>query len=506
MTKLEQIMVKMGFDVSEASKVGDAMNKVKEGTKKGGEGIDGFNTKGREMNELINKIGASSPVLGSALKACFSPEAAGIALFLGALEFVKSQIEKVEEKVKELTQEMREMWLSEQDSAMKAQEVYEAYQQKISEILDSKNQKLENEAKAYERQLAALKNITGEHEKVLAKIYEVQDADQKRQRAKEDKTLDARQEKELAGAGTEAAKDAIRKRYELEKEAINNRREYEDAVTKRQREKQADADAATAEKATQTAMANRLKALEAAQQKSLDDGKSLAQAQKKQLADKYALEAEQGKNLDNLKKEMAKADAEVNRRGGGSVLHNLARTASYAMGETGAALREQDDAGLADAQKKQADLQAQYTKMLKDRAELQKKIEESTKKISENEADVQARNTAINELKQQQKDLNQQIAQNQLQRRAIGGIADAELNRLKGDLGMAQAMSSGNLAAWWTGNSGDFSLTGQVGRDYAARHGGFGLPSQIKTNAKEDQDKQQTDFLKDIRDILAGDK
>jgi hypothetical protein len=138
MTRLEQIMVKMGFDVSESSKVTDAMNKVNHEAKKAGEGMEGFNVHGREGHELIRKIAGTSPLMGAALKAALSPESAGIVALIVAFEWLHKQIEKVEEKVKELTEEMREMWLSEQESAMKAQEVYEGYERKISEILDSK--------------------------------------------------------------------------------------------------------------------------------------------------------------------------------------------------------------------------------------------------------------------------------------------------------------------------------------------------------------------------------
>ena len=114
MTRLEQILVKMGFDVSESSKVNEAMGKVKSATKGGEEGLAGFNTHGREMHELIHKIGAQSPILGSALKACFSPESIGIIALVAGLEWVTEKFNKFREKAQELSQTLTNMWVNEQ--------------------------------------------------------------------------------------------------------------------------------------------------------------------------------------------------------------------------------------------------------------------------------------------------------------------------------------------------------------------------------------------------------
>ena len=46
-----------------------------------------------------------------------------------------------------------------------------------------------------------------------------------------------RSKKAISGAVSENQKEAIRKSFEARKEAIDKKREYEDAVTKRQREK-----------------------------------------------------------------------------------------------------------------------------------------------------------------------------------------------------------------------------------------------------------------------------
>lgn len=525
MTRLEQIMVKMGFDVSESSKVTDAMNKVNHEAKKAGEGMEGFNLHGREGHELIHKIAQASPVMGAALKAALSPEAAGIAALIVAFEWLHKQIEKVEEKVKELTEEMREMWLSEQESAQKAQEVYESYERKISEILDTKKQKLEDETKVYERQLALIKEIQSGHEKEVAAINEAADADLKRKRDREDRATKRNEENEIARVGkNEPAKEAIRKRYELEKQALDDKREYEDATIKRQREKQADADAATAERATQVAMANRLKALEAEKQKALDDGKEMAEEQKKQLAAKYALEAQQGKNLEKLKKDLADADAEINRRSGGSVMHSLARTASYGLGDAGTILRAQDEAKLAEAQKKKADLEAEYKKMLQDRADIQKKIEASTKKITDNETDVAARVKSINELTQKQKDLNQQIAQNQTERRRIGNIRDQELAQLKSDLNPGGPLTQSEMLAnaltadstLQQAKAGLQTATTQAGRNYwqqiinsrtafdRARFPGVLTPEELRAGAeKPGETDPNTEYLRRLADALA---
>jgi len=525
MTRLEQIMVKMGFDVSESSKVTDAMNKVNHEAKKAGEGMEGFNVHGREGHELIHKIAHASPVMGAALKAALSPESAGIVALIVAFEWLHKQIEKVEEKVKELTDEMREMWLSEQESAVKAQEVYENYERKISEVLDSKKQKLEEETKVYERQLALIKEIQSGHEKEVAAINEAADADLKRKRTHEDRANKRKEEAEIIRAGkNEPAKEAIRKKYELEKQALDDKRDYEDATTKRQREKQADADVATAEQATQKAMAMRLDALEKEKQKALDDGQALAEEQKKQLASKYALEAQQSKNLEKLKKEMAEADAEINRRSGGTVMHSLARTASYAMGDVGAILRAQDEAGLSEAQKKKADLEAEYKKMLQDRVELQKKIEESTKKITENETDVAAKVKAVNELTQKQKDLNQQIAQNQSERRRVGNIRDQELAQLKSDLNpggpLTQSEILGNVIAadstLQQAKAGLTNATTQSGRDYwqkivdgrmaidRSRFAGVLTPEELRAGAdKSGEADPNTEYLRRLADALA---
>jgi len=525
MTRLEQIMVKMGFDVSESSKVTDAMKKVNHEAHKAGEGMEGFNVHGREGHELIHKIAHASPVMGAALKAALSPESAGIVALIMAFEWLHKQIEKAEEKVKELTEEMREMWLSEQESAEKAQEVYENYERKISEILDSKKQKLEDETKVYERQLALIKEIQSGHEKEVAAINEAADADLKRKREREDRATKRNEENEITRAGkNEPAKEAIRKRYELEKQALDDQREYEDATIKRQREKQADADTVTAEQATQKAMALRLEALEKEKQKALEDGKSLAEEQKKQLASKYELEAQQGKNLEKLKKEMAEADAEINRRSGGSVMHSLARTASYALGTTGLALRQQDEEGLAEAQKKKADLEAEYKKMLQDRSAVQKKIEESTKSISENETDVAAKVKAVNELKVKQADLNQQIAQNQLERQRVNSIRDQELAQMNRDLNPNSAPTQseilGNvIASDSTLQEAKARLANaktQAERDYnqkiidgrmamdRARFAGVLTPEELRAGAqKEGEADPNTEYLRRLADALA---
>jgi hypothetical protein len=517
MTRLDQIMVKMGFDVSESSKVTDAMNKVNNDAKKAGEGMEGFNVKGREGHELIRKIAGQSPIMGAALKAALSPESAGIVALIVAFEWLHKQIEKVEDKVKELIQDGRELWYTERENAIKAQEGYEDYESKVAEAMDSKKHKLEDETKEYERQLALIKELADAHGKVVGAVQEAADADLKRKRTREDRAFKGTPE---------------------EKRAIDDKREYEDAALKRAREKQADADAATGERATQTLMTKRLAALAAERDKAKQDGEAFAKEEEKHQKERYVQEAHQTKALADLKKEIAENDLTVSNAEGGSFWGNAGRGALGALAKVPgfSALGVSDTAKKAqallaatdaEAKKKQADLETEYQTLLKNREKVQKEIEASTKKQGENAADVIAKEKALTDLKQKQADLNQQIAQNQVTRQRVGNIREQELAQLKSDLNPGGPMTKSEMLASVLANDSMLQQAkqGVAGAKSAAerrywqqiadsqtefdrqRFSGVLTPEELRAGStKPGETDPNTEFLKDIRDILAGDK
>ena len=486
-------MVKMGFDISESSKVDDAMKKVNDSTKKAGEGVSGFNTKGREMHELISKIGTQSPILGSALKACFSPEAAGIALFIGALELILGYVEKVQEKIKDLTVELEKLWMTEQDAMAKAQNAIEDYQRKIADIFDLKKQKLDEENKAFERQLQLISAIQTGHEKDMAAINEAADAELKRKREREDKTLTPEQ-----------------------RQSVAVRRELEDATIRRQREKQADADAKIAEEATRKAVANRLAKLNK-DKSDLGDGAKLASDTATQNAARSLLLAAKNSNLEELKKEIAKAEDEINKASGGNVGTNILKGITP-LPMQGLFTSEEE------ARAKKADLEKEYVEMLKGRNELQHQIEAANEKVAKNLADQKRNSDEITSLTDKQRALEQTIMQNRSQRAALGVIHDRELaslmpgtggltrsemlaNTLAGDVtlqgarsGLAAARSESEKRYWQ-------QIIDQRTRFDRQRFAGVLTPEELKTVIGTDKHgnpvQEQTEYLRRLAEALA---
>jgi DNA repair exonuclease SbcCD ATPase subunit len=188
-TRLEQILVKMGFDVSESSKVKDAMDKVNEHSHKAGEGVAGFNTQGREMRELIHKIGAQSPIMGAALKAAFEPESLGIIALIAVLEFVVEKFREIKREAKEAADTIIERWKAQNEAVREAEEAAENFRKKWDEIAEASAKALE----PYKGQMKMLDQMIQQHEEVL-NLLEAQ---------------------ELAAAkGDKVQEEAIKKRYQ----------------------------------------------------------------------------------------------------------------------------------------------------------------------------------------------------------------------------------------------------------------------------------------------------
>ena len=162
------------------------------------------------------------------------------------------------------------------------------------------------------------------------------------------------------------------------------------------------------------------------------------------------------------------------------------------------------DKSQAELDQEKAEAEKKYLNLIKEQKKLEDEAVEKRKLAAKSKQEELDKQTALNALQEQQKQLETQIAQNEKTRQQIGGVRDRELKRLQADLGQMAAAS--NQPSFVTGNTGDFSLTGQVGRDYAARHGGVGLPNNSNAPSKEDDPaKTSADLLKQIRDILDGD-
>jgi hypothetical protein len=495
MTRLESIMVKMGFDISESSKVNEAMAKVKEASGKAGEGVAGFNTKGREMHELINKLGASSPLLGSALKAAFNPEALGIVAVIALLEWVKGQFDKVKEKLKELSHEETEMWVGQQEHAIEAGKAVDDFHRKMSEATEAAMKQND----AYKQQLDALENIYGSHKKVMGAIEETLDLDKKRARQKEDEARKEKQEQQLeAVAGNSVREAALKKQFEMEEKKINATRDYQDEADKQAKEKRDRA------------------AEEAINKAQLD---VLENKQSKQVAEQQRLQSlVPGADKALVNEANRKTDLDVaNRRK--SVLETEM-----------ADLQDKANGGNEKAWHDLTAKQAEYKTLLTSINELGKKDDEAVRnaeKISaawnKNQGDMEV--TYHEALK-----LDAQIRANQKAGRAVDAEDAKRLARLKSDIAGSYGPNDSKAAALANTIANDTTLQ-QANQGVAnartaaekkywqeiadnrmridrARFPGVPTPDElnaVKTD-KSDEDKQQTNLLTDIRDLLAGDK
>lgn len=493
-TRLEQILVKMGFDVSESSKVNDAMGKVKEATGKAGEGVAGFNTKGREMHELINKIGSSSPLLGSALKAAFNPEALGIVAIVALLEWVKGQFDKVKEKLRELAQEETEMWTSQQQHAVEAGKAVEDFHRKMSEATEAAMK----QGDAYKQQLDALENIYSGHKKVMSAIEETLDLDKKRARQKEDEARQTKEQYQLeAVSGNAAAEATLKKKFEAEHKNIEALRAYQDEADKQAKEKRDRAAEESINKAKLDVLENK-QVKQVADEKRLQaqvpgaDKTLLAEANRKTLLDA------DNRQKATLEKEMADLQEKAN-AGNQKAFHDLgAKQEDYKnLLKSIAELEKKDDEAVRNAEKissqwkkNQDDLQATYQEALKLDAQIRadqkagKAVDaEDAKRLARLKSDIAANPNSTDAAKVTA--LANTLASDSTLQQANQGIANARTEAEK---------------KYWQ------QIADNRTRIDRARFPGVATPDELNAVKQDvlDESKEQTGYLKQIKDLLSG--
>ncbi len=519
---LEQIMVKMGFDTSESSKVTDAMNQVNQESRKAGEGMEYFSLKGREGHELMRKIGEQSPIMGSALKAAFSPEAAGVVALIAALGWVFNQFDKIREKIKQLGEASAQLWMDTVDAQSEAVKRVEDYQRqldKASEALTRQNDK-------YKEQIELIDRILSGHMTVSAAIEDAAKKQTDADRRKRDEGMKAQEESAVSSARTPAEKETVRKRFEFQREQLEKQDAYEDALRERQSEKAKEDAKRRADQAK----------LEATHKELVQTGFEQAAASdavekaKKGLASAAAHGAV-GKENDRAISELEEkikdltgraADAKsLSQQGGfGGALSKAMYEAGvlkkgYEEGSFSKAMDENTVSGL---EKQLADAQSEYKARIDQRDRLQaqgKNADEAAKEAAAAKERADAKAKQLNETK---RNLSAQIAEEDKTNQQVDTVKVAELQRLRND-------------AYGRDTSLDFdstlqqALAGQAGaktdatRQYwqkiiDARMGMDrqlhpGLPDdpvkKVETDTAKEMTKQQVDYLKKILDALNGD-
>lgn len=496
---LDQIMVKMGFDTTETSKVTDAMNKVSQETKKGESALEGFNVKGREGHELLRKIGEQSPIVGSALKAAFSPESAGIVALIAALGWVFEQFEKVREKIKKLGEDAGQMWLDIQSSQSEAARRVDDYQRE----LDKATEALSRQNDKYKEQIELIDRILSGHMEVMSAI----DAEQKKQtsdqREKRDQQLNRREQAALDAAKTPQQKEAIRQQFEQTKENLKKQDEYQDTLQQQRKHKQ-DADAKhRAEEAKIQATHQELQKTgfeQAAAQDAVDKAKkSLASAaahEPVQKANERAM-SELEEKIKDLTGKAANAESLSQQGGLGGLLSKAAYEAGvlkegYTQGNFSKAMDENTVSGL---KKQLADAQNEYNqrKATNDRLAAQSKsADEAAKEAAGRKERADAKAQALNQQKQQMK--AEMAEQDDASRKAGAAIA-ADVARQKAGL----APVSGGVDMFGR----PLNENGQPLYDMFGRPTGLPTPNQSsQPDPQKDAMAEQTDYLRQIRDAL----
>lgn len=509
-SRLDSILVKMGFDTSEASKVGEAMNKVKQESGKGAEALEGFNLKGREGHELIRKIGESSPVMGAALKAAFSPEAAGIVAFSVALNWVIEGFNKAREAIRAAAEESVKMWTDSLDAENETKLRLQEFEKQINE----NTQALSRQTDVYKEQAEAVDRLLAGHLAVSNAIEDAAKKEKDAERSKRDEQQKKQEDAALDAVKNPQQREALRQQFEAKHEQQKKQDAYDDAVAAREKEKadqqaRAVADAAkvrAGQQALRGSLAEQRKAneeVESAKAGLEKTGRSDVQAK----ANERAL-AELEKKLPDLEAR-AMSLKSMGQEGGvgglearmGEVTKDLA---SGGGGRKFSVLQAEAQKQLESAQQEYAERKATQERL----SGQQKSAQEAAAEAAKHKNEADQKHQKLNEsLTKQQADL----AATQKTNQAVGAIHDQNLARMKNDLGTVPGETDMFGRQVFRDQNGKPIATDMWGN----ARGGFhpGLPDDQKKGGPVDGFllidsgiKLTNDFLKSIADAITGDE
>lgn len=132
------ILVRIRSDVAEGRQAAQSVNEFKEGTKKGAEEVEVFNTHGREMHRLIHEVGHVAPEAGLLLRAAFHPANIGMAAMVivvqQLIEAIKEYRKHLEEAAKAQAELTVAVWEGQRDAAVEATKAATDYTEALAKI------------------------------------------------------------------------------------------------------------------------------------------------------------------------------------------------------------------------------------------------------------------------------------------------------------------------------------------------------------------------------------
>ena len=216
--ELERLIGKqkaLGEDYSEnaakLAKVNGSLEEFRKQNQGAGEGVDYFNTRGREMNRLINMVERQAPGAGEVLRAAFRPETLGIAAVILLLEQMvkwigaaKKEADDLRESQDKLTTDVWENQQKQANAAATAAQGYADNIQHAGENLDELKPKYDAQKTLLDAEIEQNNQLTAALEKqaiaLIAANPNLTDAQKKQAEAETRASFDSKKSQDQLAA------------------------------------------------------------------------------------------------------------------------------------------------------------------------------------------------------------------------------------------------------------------------------------------------------------------